>query len=207
MALKFDVHPIDNASGTGKQRNYVQLWNMPAKSDRQLTDAIEKTCTLNRADVLAMFAVLRQFAISELSDGNKFHIPGLGYFTLTAKVHDPDHLPYGKITGKDVRLSGIRFMPERKLVQEVAQGMRFERLKGTSASQRYTDEEMRSLLDGYFRENRYLTCRSMRINFSLSDYMARKWLARLTAEGRLVKEGSDRNPVYFPASEEPSETA
>ncbi len=201
MAIKFDVHTLDNVFGTGKQMQVVSLWNQPAKSDRQLTDAIEKTCTLNRADVLAMFAVLRQFAVSELSDGNKFHVPGLGYFTLTAKVHDPDHLPYGKITGKDVRLHGIRFTPERKLMQEVAQGMRFERLKGTSASRRYTDEEMRSLLDEYFRENRYLTCRVMRIRFSLSDYMARKWLARLTAEGRLVKEGGDRNPVYFPAEE------
>ena len=43
----------------------------------------------------------------------------------------------------------------------------------------------------------YLTCRIMRTEFGLSDRKARQWLARFVQQGRLKKEGTPHQPLYF----------
>lgn len=201
MEIHYEVHSIDNAQGTGKSRQYVQLHSQPPMSGERLAEEIEKTCTLNRADVKAVWAALRQFMVSELTGGHRFHLPEIGYFSLDARCLPPGELPYGKITGKDIRLHGLRFQPEKKLMKEIGSGIRFKKSAFTSRSTKYEYDELWALLQDYFTSNRYITPRSMRITFQLSKYMAGKWLARFTADGRLVKDGSDRHPTYFPATD------
>ncbi len=200
MEIHYEVHSIDNVNKTGKSRQFVRLHCQPPISDEQLAQEIEKTCTLNRADVKAVWAALREFMVSQLTGGHRFHLPEIGYFSLDARCLPPDELPYGKITGKDIRLHGLRFQPEKKLMKEIDRGVRFTKSAFTSRSKKYGEGELWALLQDYFTRNRYITASSMRATFHLTKYMAAKWLALFTADGRLVKDGSDRHPTYFPSA-------
>lgn len=197
MAIRYEVHDIKNASGSGKNRNFIQLREEPPMTSRQLEEQIEETCTVNAADVRAVLAQLRYFIGRELSAGRKFHLPEIGYLSLAVGNTPPSEKPDGKITAKDIFVRGINFRPEKQLLDEIKQNVRFKKDDGTTISKRYTDEELWTKVKNYISENGYITCRIMSLEFGLSGYMTRKWLTKFTADGQLVKRGSRRQPLYF----------
>lgn len=49
----------------------------------------------------------------------------------------------------------------------------------------------------YLAIHRYLTQQAMRTEFGLSQYMTRRWLAKFVESGRLKKDGTRQQDLYF----------
>lgn len=197
MSIKYEIHGIKNAKGEGKEQKYVHLFAREPQSDHALEEDIQANCSLTKADVRAAFSALRDYMARALASGSRFHLPGVGYFSLSVGLDAPDDLPADKMRADYIRLRNIRFRPERSLLSEVGSGVSFERAAFSSRSRQYTEQELLSLLRHYFATHTCLTRRELQRVAGLSDSTAKKWLRRLTATGVLQKDGANNAPVYL----------
>lgn len=201
MSIKYEIHGIKNAKGEGKEQKYVHLFAHEPQSDHALEDDIQASCSLTKADVRAAFSALRDHMARALASGSRFHLPGVGYFSLSVGLDAPDDLPDDlpddKMRADYIRLRNISFRPERSLLNEVGSGVSFERAGFSSRSRQYTEEQLLSLLRHYFATHTCLTRRILQRVAGLRDSAAKKWLQHLTATGVLQKDGANNAPVYL----------
>ncbi len=197
MKLKYDVYTINNATGSGEKRRFVRVVQHEPMTAKQLQEKIQQRCSLTKGDVAAVLAELHDICVSELQLGRRFYIPEIGYFSMSVRLEMPEENPNKKITGKEVRLTGINFRPEANLLQEVQNGLNFVRSRYSSQSTQYTEKALLAKIEEYLQENRYITTRMMRLQFGLTQYTAQKWLKHFCSQGIMVKDGTARSPIYF----------
>ncbi|MBA7487884.1 MAG: hypothetical protein HG422_02465 [Prevotella sp.] len=196
MTIKMDVHSIANAGGGGAELRYVKLLPAPVRSRAQLKEAISHRCTLTGSDVEAVLSALRDAALEDLSQRGRFYLPEIGYLTVSASVKLPRGVTVEKVKGNYVGVRNIRFCPERRLLVEVRRKARFERLKGTTVSCRYTAAEMETELKACLAQRHFISRRVMQQWFSLTAYSARKWLRHFVDAGLIEQTGLRNAPVY-----------
>ena len=183
MQLKYDLYTINNAMGSGKSRRYVRL-------------ILRAPLTARELEAAAVLTELRDLCVQAFIEGRRFYIPEIGYLSLAASLNVDDNNADRKVTGHDVRIAGINFRPEASLVKEVSQGVRFVRTKHSNQSSQYTEQQMSEQVKAYLKEHGYITCKIMRTQFGLTQYLAQKWLNRLCNAGVIAKEGVPRFPLY-----------
>lgn len=197
MDLQYDIYKLNNSQGMGEERKYVRLMQHEPMGDRQLMETIQQRCSLTKGDVAAVLAELHDICVSELSMGRRFHIPEIGYLSLSVGLEMPENDPNKKITGREVRLKGISFRPEAKVMTAIQRNVHFVRADYSRQSVGYTEEKILAKIKEYLQEHRYITARSVRILFGLTSYMANKWLNHFCENGTMVKEGTRHSPIYF----------
>lgn len=163
MELKYDIYTLRNSQGTGETRQYVRIMQHEPMSENDLQERIQSRCSLTKGDVAAVLNELHDIAVQEFSEGRRFYIPKLGYFSLAASLEMPEENPDNKkITGKEVRVTAINFRPETKLLKEVQRNVHFVRSKYTNQSTVYTEEKLLNGITEYLKTNRYITARIIR---------------------------------------------
>lgn len=196
MGVKYSVRSIRNASGAGKERKYVSVRMQEAKSENALGEYIESGCSLTAGDVRAALSALRGCMVAELSGGSRFHIPGIGYFSINAAMAGDASLDGGKIRGGKISVGGIRFLPERSLLAEVDGKTRFEYGGESMLSKNYSEAGLAAAVREYLSRNPCITRRAMCMEFGLREGMALKWIRRFVESGLLRKAGASNSPVY-----------
>lgn len=162
-----------------------------------MRDGQKFRCLLTKGDIQATLMTLRDCMIRELSHGNRFHIPEIGYFSLSVDLNLPDGKPLEKVRGDDISVRNIKFRPDAELLSEVKKNVRFERAKFSSKSRQYTEEELRERIKEYLAENNCITRRALEQHFGLRPSAALKCLRHFTETGLLKREGANNSPVYF----------
>lgn len=199
MEIKYEIHTINNSQGTGKERVYVQLQTGAPLSAHALEGLIQDASSATRGDVKAVMAALCSLAKSELSAGNRFYLPEIGYLSLAVGNVPPEKKRGGRITGRDIYVRGINFKPEARFLKEIKTATHFVKSEQSTLSARYDEDELWTKVEEYLSRERYLTRADLVRHFGLSQYMAGRWLARFVAAGRLVKDGTSHYPLYFAA--------
>lgn len=199
MEINYDIHTLHNVDGKGAQRHYVKLVQHDPKDEDGLAESIEYGCSLTRGDVKAALVALHDYTVRELSEGLRVHVPGLGYFSLAVELDDDAAQPGRKVRGQDIRLRGVNFRPERRLVEEIAGQVSFVRSRRSPESATWTEEELWQKLSDHLDGSRFVTSRTMQHDFGLSRYAANKWLALFVDKGLLLKGGTNHSPVYCKA--------
>ena len=194
MSIYFDVNEIENASGSGENRQYIHPLFNGTMSRRKLSESICRNCSLKASDVEAVLTELGEVMCEKLASGHRVYLPEIGYFSLKLGIDMPDG--HDKVTGAYLRVRNINFKPEASVLNEIRRRVRFERAKKTMKSQKYTDEEMTAGMEMFFANNVYITRRIMENEFNLRKGMALYWLSRLVEQGVLTKGGNHRSPVY-----------
>ena len=166
-------------------------------SASQLENSIESSCSLTKGDVEAALSALREQMLSELSQGNRFYIPNIGYFSLSVDLDMPDGKSVDKARGDYISVRNIKFRPDSSLLQEVKTNARFERAQFSTKSKVFTEDEMLEKIKEYLSANSYINRRAMETLFNLRQSTALKWLRHFTETGVLRKEGERNYPVYF----------
>lgn len=197
MELKYDIYKLRNSQGSGEERKYVRIVQNEPMSAKQLQEKIQQHSSLTKGDVAAVLAELHDFFVEELAMGRRFYIPEIGYFSLSASLEMPEENTDKNITGKEVRITGINFRPEGKLLEEIQRNVHLERSRYSNQSSIFSEAEMLDNLKKYFQHNHFITTRVMRIQFGLTHYMAQKWLNHFCEKGIMMKEGTKHAPIYF----------
>ncbi len=196
MELEYELKAIENAKGEGRSQRYVSLRQAEPLTAEQMEHEIESATTLTAADVRSVLTALRGMIVSELSRGRRVHIDGIGYLSLSVGLALPGD-DDKKITGKDVYLRGVNFLPEGRLLNAIRGNVSFRRGKRVSKSAEYTFDELWAKVKTYLSTHRFITVNVMREQFALSRRKATEGLTAMVTAGRLVKEGTPRRPVYF----------
>ena len=89
----------------------------PQKVDiEQMAHDISHATTATPTDVKLVWDALRMVITDALCEGNRVQLDGLGSLTMELSSHTGATPP----TGKDVRISGIRFRPDKHLLDRLA---------------------------------------------------------------------------------------
>ncbi len=197
MSIKYEIQSIKNSQSTGEERHFARIYEGAPMSASQLENSIESSCSLTKGDVEATLSALREQMLSELSQGNRFYIPNIGYFSLSVDLDMPDGKSVDKARGDYISVRNIKFRPDFSLLQEVKTKARFERAQFSTKSKVFTEEEMLEKIKEYLSTNSYINRRAMETLFNLRQSTALKWLGHFTEIGVLRKEGERNYPVYF----------
>lgn len=197
MAIKYEIQTIRNSEGSGKERRFARIFEHEPMTAEQIENFIQDNCSLTRSDVRSALVALRDCMLHELRSGNRFHIPGIGYFSLSVDLNMPDNLPTDKARADYITLRSVKFQPERSLVESVGQGMRFERAQFSTQSRLCNEEDIIEGLRHFFETHSFLTRRDMEQELGLRPSTARRWLCRLVEKNVLRREGVKNSPIYF----------
>ena len=197
MALKYEIQKIRNSGGDGTERRFARIFQHEPMTAQQIESHIQDNCSLTRSDVRSALVALRDCMVNELRKGNRFHIPDIGYFSLSVGLNMQEDTPTEKARADYITLRGVKFKPERSFVDDVGHGMRFERARFSTQSRKYSDEEIISSLRLFFASHTFLTRRDMELELGLRPSTALRWLRRLVGLGVLRREGRRNSPVYF----------
>lgn len=197
MNIKYEIQSIKNALGKGEEHRFARIFEYEPLTADELESQIQANCSLTKGDIAASLKALRDCMLHELSTGHRFHLPEIGYFSLSVDLDMPDEKPTDKARADYISVRNIKFRPDASLLAEVKRNARFERSKFSTKSRQYTEEELVTRLRDYFATNNCLTRRDLEREFGLRQSTALSWLRRLTESGVLKKEGVRTAPVYF----------
>ena len=167
MSIKYEIQSIKNSQSTGEERHFARIYEGAPMSASQLENSIESSCSLTKGDVEATLSALREQMLSELSQGNRFYIPNIGYFSLSVDLDMPDGKSVDKARGDYISVRNIKFRPDFSLLQEVKTKARFERAQFSTKSKVFTEEEMLEKIKEYLSTNSYINRRAMETLFNL----------------------------------------
>lgn len=213
--IKFSVHRDPQNDKDAQPTYHVRQNNYYTADKHDLLESVRLHGAMRPEHLEMALSVLEKEIADFLLSNRRLHIEGLGTFFLKlgfrpqtdedgqpAKAHFTDP---AAITGHDVQIDSIGFQPDKSFLQQLNDdiGVGFENIMGrghVGHSAHYTDEQFLQRLDSYLQEHRYLTRHRLIHDFGLSDYMARKWLQRLTTQPqpRLRMERMGTTQTYWP---------
>lgn len=202
MSIKYEIHSIKNSQGTGEERNFARIFEHEPMTAKQLKSQIQASCSLTEGDIEATLSALRDHMIYELSHGNRFYIPSIGYFSLSVDLNMPEDKPIEKVRGDYISVRNIKFRPDATMLQEVKNNVSFERATFSSKSNKYTEDVLLAKIREYLSTNHCINRRDMERLFGLRQSAALRWLKHFTEIGVLKKEGARNSPVYFMEKQE-----
>ena len=197
MSIKYEIQPIKNSQGTGEERHFARIYERTPMSANELKNCIQDSCTLTKGDVEATLSALRDIMIRELSQGNRFYIPSIGYFSLSVDLDMPEGKSIDKVRGDYITVRNIKFRPDASVLEKVKKNVRFERANFSTQSKSVTEEAMQKKIKDYISANGYINRSAMEDLLGLRRTAALKWLKHFTGKGILRKEGPHNSPVYF----------
>lgn len=197
MSIKYEIHTIRNSQGTGENRHYAHIFENQPMSAKELESHIQASCSLTKGDVEAALSALRENMVRELSSGNRFYIPGIGYFSLSVDLDMPEGKPIEKVRADYISMRNIKFRPEASVLQDIRKNVSFERATFTTKSRQHTEETLLAGIKEFIANHHCINRRDMELTFGLRQSAALRWLRHFAETGVLRKAGARNSPVYF----------
>lgn len=185
MAINFDwyTNPPRRADGEAwkEAQLHPRIHYNGSVSTRDLCEEISYRCTLIAADVTACLSALSEVMGGRLAEGQKIHLDGIGYFYPTLTTTEPVVSSTKHKTSK-VKLKGIEFQPDKELKRSVGH-VKVELMNAHVPGANPTNEQILSLLDGYFAERQVLRRIDFHYLTGMPQSTCRRCLRRLREEG------------------------
>ena len=137
---------------------------------------------------------LQRVMLHEMEKGNAVSLPGIGTFRLSLKGEI--EVKDGCYHGRDVRVAGINFLPDRDLLSKALAFSVNQVPFGQAFDTEEADIDQR--LTALFADHDTVTHKDVRFAFewTLTPHRVTSLLQRLVREGRLIREGSGCQTRY-----------
>lgn len=198
--IKFDVYANPNAKNEEDDKFYhVRVAGSKTVDFEEVLEDMSSRSTVTSTDIVAVLDGLSHTLIRTLKNGNRIHIKGLGYFSVS--ITAPQTNKPKTITRKKVSVKGIDFRPEKELLEKLKATAQFEYVKEKNHSQDYSDIEIQGILTEYFKDHRSITRTTFQNICGLTRSTAVRRLKTFTTTTypMLINEGVKNAPVYVPA--------
>lgn len=188
MAIHYDFYPAKGLKGAKDQLFVRPISNKTTSTDELMRD-IERATTATRGDIRLVLSALSRSVISELLAGNRVHLDGFGYFSLSMDgdiVRDKN----GKPQLRNAAVRNVLFQPERAMMGMLG-GARFTAAdhRGRRSSQ-LSDDKLQAALRELGEEGRLFSSAQFRKKLGLTISTASRILRRLRNEGILENVGT-----------------
>jgi len=194
MAVLFEFYEAPPKEGEdNKLRVYARPILTKTVTTEKVASAIQRRCSLTQTDVIAALNSLSQVLAEHLQDGQRVHLQGIGYFSVSLECHDIE-------TRKDMRsdrvsIKSIKFRADKELKSQVMLA-KAQRSNLRSHSARLSDEEVDRRVAEHFCENTVMTRRDFQNICQVKMGVAFKHIHRLVEEGKIKNIGIIRQPIY-----------
>lgn len=199
MAIIYDWFENPKRSAEEETTLHVRPCFNGTVSTKAVVRKIQQRSSLTPGDVVAVLTELSQIVGEELQEGRQVHIDGLGYFapTLTVEGRITPDMPL-RDRNRKVRFKGVSFRTDKQLNQHISP-IQLEMTRWETHSQTSTADEREQQLTEYFRENDFLTRRNLQYLLNLKRSTAVRLLQQWRTEGKLLNQGTGKQPIYVPA--------
>lgn len=199
MAIIYDWFENPKRSTDEETTLHVRPCFNGTVSTKSVVRKIQQHSSLTSGDVVAVLTELSQIVGEELQEGRQVHIDGLGYFTpaLTVEGRITPEMPLRERNRK-VRFKGVNFRMDKQLRQQIGP-IKISRTSWETHSQTSTADEREQQLTEYFREHEFLTRRNLQYLLNLKRSTAVRLLQQWRTEGKLLNQGTGKQPIYVPA--------
>lgn len=181
-----------------KENRGVVLHARPVNSKTYtLDDAIRRIsekCTLSPGDVKATLSELTDYIVTNLRDGNRVQLEGLGNFSISLKCKPTTD--YKDVRSQDVSFQRINFLPSVSLTDRL-KTIRLLRNPESRRKRQLTKEQRMKLLNNKLEKELFVTTPMYRSMTGLSVYAVKKELTELVSEGVLICNTSQRVRFYY----------
>lgn len=147
-----------------------------------------------KGEMMAALGTMQQVLLHELEKGNAVTLPGIGTFRLSLK--GDIEVKDGHYRGRNVRVDGVQFRPDRELLSQVRS---FEVEQVPFGLEFHTEEtEVEARLAELFARQSTITHKDVAAAFgqTLTRNRVTSLLNRLVREGRLMREGKGAQTRY-----------
>ena len=187
-----------NVPHDAKMRIVVDMYNTVGME--LMGQHIEKATALTTADLIGAFEAVKTEMADQLMLGNRVHLPGLGYFSLSIKGELYEDPKTHRFRLRNPYVRTVNFRPEKQLMRLLST-TKFENM--TYRQDPYsmpTDAEVDTALDRLFAETDYIFIGDLRAELNLSKASAYRLARRLEAQGKLHNAGSRYRKMYVRGS-------
>ena len=199
MAILYDWFENPKRSEEEETTLHVRPCFNGTVSTKTVIRHIQQRSSLTPGEVLAVLTELSDILGEELQEGRQVHIKGVGYFAPTLAVDGrvtPD-MPLRERNRK-VRFKGISFRMDKQLKQHI-DSVKVSMTRLETHSQPSSTEEREQQLTDYFSTHPFLTRRNLQSLLNLTKTTAIKLLQQWRTEGKLLNQGTTKQPIYVPA--------
>ncbi len=197
MPIHFDFYTSPNSENTPDGKKYhARVVGGRTIEEKEIVDVIQYRSSLTTGDIKAVLSELHSELVTKLLDGNRVHLPGIGYFYLSLsapKDADPEHTH-----SQSVKVKGIEFRADQKLKDEILLKAELTRARNKNHSSSMDIYEVDALLIDYFAEHNVITRKQLEVLCGFTTSTAQAHLRRLVKEGRLVNINNRQYPIYEP---------
>ncbi len=178
-----------------KTRYHARVVTTQTTSTETLIDSIHSSCTLHPSDLKAALAALSQEIGTRLSNGERVHIQGLGYFQITLSC--PETRDPKDTRAQRVAFKSVKFRADNELKSRLTQ-VETQRARHVRHSTEISETEIDIRLTEFFQQSPLLTRRKFQDLCGLTAITAGRHITRLLAEEKLRNANTRYQPVYVP---------
>ncbi len=205
MAIQFSIakrgllpHEKEQQEVNG-QTNLKDL--RPQLECRETVDVVEFQSSnmrlpsiMPKGELLAAMSTVQHVLLHELAKGNAVSLPGIGTFRLNLK--GDIEVKNGNFHGKDVRVGGLNFRPDRELMKEIS-AFEVDQVPFGNEFQADSSSLAERIL-GLFSQQNTITHKdvSVALGQTLTRSRITSLLEHLVEEGRLIREGKGAQTRY-----------
>lgn len=197
MAAFFDIYASPDPTKGQRRSIHPRLVDSDTLTSSELMSHEQHASTLTEADLSAALIAIRHHILSQLGEGGRVHLDGIGSFSVVPHFVTPKH-EGDKVTGKDVTFKRINFQPDPRLCAEIAANLSFQRRTALHSADITLDEAKESLT-AYFSDHDDISCRQFESLVHLCDKRARTLLGALLDEGFLSRRKVGNTYLYTKA--------
>lgn len=203
MAIKFDVFEIPQTKHTAEYAAFyrprvVQAQTMTTK---ELARKLSERTTLTNVDIESVLIGLGDMLRENISAGRGLHIDNLGTFSPSIRFVDPT-IPPAKIKSANVKLQNILFYPEKELLTDLQNDVKFVR-GNAYHSENVTEGQLLLFLSSYFASNSTLLLKTLEHELGINRFKANRLLKSLVAQHKLSVAKVGQTNFYTPGPEFP----
>ncbi len=199
MSILFDFYATPSAKEGGEQMYHPRPVASRTVETDELMKEIETATSMTGSDVLGILEALHSCMVKHLSNGERVHLDGIGYFRVSLTA-PPTSQPKS-IHAQQVKFKSVNYRADAKLGDKMksaaterastaGQGWRAKH------SQALTQEEIEAKAVAYFADHTHLTRRSFQDLCGLTRSMAVIWINRLRDSGLIKNTGTRNQPIY-----------
>ena len=196
--IAYQLNPRHDLKGEASEKNPLMGVSVVASAPvttKEMAERISHSCTLHKADVVAVLNALGHEVSEALLDGRTVQMDEIGSFSLKLGLKAPKYLD-DRVTSQDVVVKGVSFRACKELKEslrgaEIVSG-------GHAVRTLLTRDIVEHRLQAFFKDHDYIFRSQMEQVCECSKHLALKYLDELVAEGQLRALGRKNSRFYAP---------
>jgi predicted histone-like DNA-binding protein len=196
--IRYDIFRTPSQTN-GQKHYYVKMLKPQVLEFDDVKENLNLSSSVTPSDVSAVVEGISGLLVSQLTRGNRVHINGIGYFSLS--VTAPAFDDKKDFDAEDIQIKGVNFRPDVALIKMLRKEKLHFRRNSASHRKKMDRQDLLQLLESFFMDNESMSSREFIIITRLPHTSALRLLRQL-CEGPepILKHIGPRNASVYVAT-------